>query len=78
MCHRASLAHTQVMFLHDPLPTTLSTDRQARFRRTASRRRLVNRNKAPAADTQSARVLALDWPVDTDLLLSQPRAHCVA
>ncbi|MGZ4673893.1 MAG: hypothetical protein ACXV5U_04905 [Ilumatobacteraceae bacterium] len=66
------------MFLHDPLATALSTDRQARFRRAATRRRLVSRNKAPSADTPSARILALDWSAETDLLLSQPRAHCVA
>ncbi len=66
------------MLLNDQLATTLSTDRQARFRRAATRRRLVSRNKAPSADAPSAPVLALDWSADTDLLWSQTRARCVA
>ena len=66
------------MFLNDQLATTLSTDRQARFRRAATRRRLVRRTKAPPADGPSASVLSVVRSDDTDLVVSQPRAHCVA
>jgi hypothetical protein len=66
------------MFHNNQLITAISADRQTRLRNAATRQRLMRRNKAPSADSQSARLVALDWSADTDLLLSQPRAHCVA
>ena len=72
------MAHTHVMFLRDPLATTISLDRQIRFRRAATRRRLISGSKVPPTDLPSTTVRSIDWSADTDLVLAQPRATCVA
>jgi hypothetical protein len=66
------------MFLHHQLATTLSADRQHRMLNSASRRRLVRRNRAPAFEESSAGFLTVVWPDEVDHAQNPQRAHCAA
>ena len=78
MCRGHSWAHTQFMFLHDSLANTFSHDRQARFRRAATRRRLAGRTRVPPAERPASTSRAIDWSYQPGVMPGQPRATCVA
>jgi hypothetical protein len=65
------------MFPSHQLATTFSHDRQTRMRNTATKRRLVRRNKVPPAERSVASVLSVVWPDDADCPVSEQRAHYV-
>jgi hypothetical protein len=66
------------MIYNQQLTTAIAADRQARFRNSASRRRLVRRNRAPADAGQSTGFLTVVWPDEVDRVPVPQRDHCTS